>query len=199
MLLLPPYNARLLPSKFAQKNHVSSLCHWFTAAALHRRRHHYVTTTAVFHSAGIVAVADVYMAVSIERVQQQIRAVFQSIVPSSLEDCDADTLYLTLRLHQKKVTLHHSCDFFLEISCVCAASFCSKALPTNSFCRQTPHPFLAPALHSKLATVLTSSVSCLPALHPVWPLIINSCCSSKHDGSVSKEGVSALMSLWSKG
>jgi hypothetical protein len=59
---------------------------------------------AVFQTAGIVALADVYMAVSIERVQQQIRALFQSILPSSLDDCDADTLYLTLRLHQKKVT-----------------------------------------------------------------------------------------------
>jgi hypothetical protein len=61
-----------------------------------------VTASAVFHTAGTVALADVYMAVSIEKVQQQVRAVFQSILPGTLDECDADTLYLTLRLHQKK-------------------------------------------------------------------------------------------------
>ncbi len=65
--------------------------------------HAYADASAVFHTAGTVALAQVYMAVSTERVQQQVRAVFQSILPDSLDDCDADTLYLTLRLHHKKV------------------------------------------------------------------------------------------------
>jgi hypothetical protein len=51
------------------------------------------------------------MAVSIERVQQQVRAVFQSILPDSLDDCDADTLYLTLRLHHKKVKFLQRVNF----------------------------------------------------------------------------------------
>ena len=48
-----------------------------------------------------------YTAVGNERVQQQVRAVFQSILPGSVDDCDADTLYLTLRLHSKKVIRQH--------------------------------------------------------------------------------------------
>jgi hypothetical protein len=68
-----------------------------------------LTATAVFHTAGTVALADVYTSLSIERVQQQVRAVFQSALPGSLEDCDADTLYLTLRLHQKKALFPFAC------------------------------------------------------------------------------------------
>jgi hypothetical protein len=79
--------------------------------------------SAVFHTAGTVALADVFMAVSIERVQQQVRAVFQSILPASLDDCDADTLYLTLRLHQKKVIVLQSA-YFLSI---CRAAVCITA------------------------------------------------------------------------
>jgi hypothetical protein len=33
----------------------------------------------------------------------------------------------------------------------------------------------------------------------VWPLVISSCSSVKHDGSVPKEGITALLSLWTKG
>jgi hypothetical protein len=144
------------------------------------------------------------MAVSVERIQQQVRAVFQSMLPGSLDDCDSDTLYLTLRLHQKKVVFQFSrqrrlpsCTIIVHLIQILAAKFSLQVLA--NYLLQTPHPFLAPSLHSKLATVLASSVSCHPALHPVWPLIISNCSSSKHDGNVSKEGVTALLSLWSKG
>ena len=98
MLLLLPCNAQLLPWKFAPKNHVM---HTLAPCTRHP------THATVFHTAGTVALADVYTAVSNERVQQQVRAVFQSILPSSVDDCDADTLYLTLRLHPKKVMQQH--------------------------------------------------------------------------------------------
>ncbi len=114
---------------------------------------------AVFHTAGTVTLAHVYMAVNIERVQQQVRAVFQSILPESLDDCNADTLYLTLRLHHKKVVFSLSTNF-IPTSCLIQAilHFCYNSAPFQLICTYRP-----PILFSHLLFT-PNSLPCLQ--HP---------------------------------